>query len=138
MLIDTRSRQLAEQYGDDVASDVLLRSRNKIASLSSGTAPPSPMTLSFSQPLPQPQARATGVDARGGGYAQPQPGYSNPPSSYPFAAPAAASSSTPPGGPGNNNRRNSNYTTYGSSAYQMNMLSKGPNEQEEYNDRRRI
>ena len=45
------ARQLAEQYGDDVASDVLSRSRNKIASLNGGTAPPSPMTLSFSQPF---------------------------------------------------------------------------------------
>jgi hypothetical protein len=133
------ARQLAEQYGDDVASDVLFRSRNKIASLSGGTAPPSPLTQSFNQPLPQPQARASGVDPRGGGYAQPQPGYANnTPSSYPFAGPPAAGSSTPPGGAGNNNKRYSTYTTYGSSAYRMSMLSKGPNDQGEYGDGRRI
>jgi len=131
------ARQLAEQYGDEVASDVLLRSRNKIASLSGGTAPSSPLPQSFSQPLPpQPQARATGVDPRGGdGYARPPMGYGSPaPSSYPFSGPPAAVSSASPDG----NRPGSGYATYGSSAYQMNMLSRGPNEQGEYNDGRRV
>lgn len=119
-------RQLAEQYGDEVASDVLSRSRNKMNSFHSGmgTAPSSPIT-SQGGGLPA-QSRTTGVDTRG--YAQPQPGYgSAPPSSYPFSGPGGGNPgrSTPPGATGSAGKRNSGYATYGSSAYQMSMLGKG-------------
>lgn len=118
-------RQLAEQYGDEVASDVLSRSRNKMNSFHSGmgTAPSSPITSSGGLPA---QGRATGVDSRG--YAQPQPGYgSAPPSSYPVPG-GGAGRSTPPGATGSGAKRSSGYATYGSSAYQMSMLGKGAGE----------
>lgn len=121
-LFTLKLRQLAEQYGDEVASDVLLRSRNKMNSFSQsggGTAPSSPLTQSVAG-LPassQPQARATGVDARTQGA---------PPSSYAFSGPGGNGNNG--GGAAGGQQRNSGYGTYGSSAYQMNMLGKGPGE----------